>query len=237
MIALAIIAIIVLLVFLLLMTPAKIRIISDGEITLKVGAGPIMLKVLPKKNKKKKIKKFTQKKYLALVEEHKAALKAKDEAKEKKKAAKKEKKHIMGEKEKGSVGNTVSFVLKVIDRLDTYTGRLHTVINRLDVTVGGSDAAAVAVKYGIVSQSVSYLIEVLDCKTKLRLADSEALSVKCDFIAEGVSFAVDLSIKLRVLDALRTGVDVILIKLKHDSETAGNNTRNNTRKAGNNNGR
>ena len=86
---LAIIGVIVLLLFLLLMTSVKVRIISDGEITLKVGAGPVMIKLLPKKNKRKKIKKFTQKRYLALVEEHRAVIRAKDDAKEAKKASKK----------------------------------------------------------------------------------------------------------------------------------------------------
>ena len=234
---LAIIGVIVLLLFLLLMTSVKVRIISDGEITLKVGAGPVMIKLLPKKNKRKKIKKFTQKRYLALVEEHRAVIRAKDDAKEAKKASKKDKKHIMGENEQGSVENTVSFVLKVLDRLDTYTGRLRTVIHRFDVTVGGSDVAKTAVTYGIVSQSVSYLLELLDCKTRLKIADPALLSGRCDFIAEGLSFAADLTIKLRILDALRTGVDVLLIKLNHDSETAFDNKRNNARKAGNNNGR
>lgn len=229
--ALMIIAAVFLFVFLLLMTCAKVRIISDGEITLKVGAGPVMIKLMPKKAKKQKIKGYTQKKYLALVEAHRAELKRKSDEKEREKSSPKEK------KEKGSIGNTVSFVIKVLERLDTYTGRLRAKITRLHVTVGGSDAAGAAVTYGIVSQSVSYLIEILDCKTRLKIADPDDMSVKCDFTAEGISFILDLTVKLRILDALRTGVDVLFIKLKHDSENANNNSKNIIRKAGTDNGR
>ena len=234
--ALTVIGVIVLLVFLLLMTSAKVRVISDGDITLKVGAGPLMLKILPKKEKKLKLRKFSHKKYLALIEAEKAAKISREAEKQAKKEEKKSKPNE--KREKGSIVNTISLVVKILERLDVYTGRLRTVVTRLDVTVGGADAASAAVTYGIVSQSVSYLIELLDCKTKLKLKDTDSLAVKCDYTGEGIGFIFDLTVKLRILDALRTGVDVLLIKLKHDSENANNkNSNNDSRKAGLKNGR
>ena len=44
--------ILILAVVLLLMTKVKVNVISDGELSLKVGAGPIMFTVVPKKQKR-----------------------------------------------------------------------------------------------------------------------------------------------------------------------------------------
>ena len=74
---LAILGVIALLIFLLLMTNMKIRVASDGDITLKAGAGPVMLKLMPKKQKKVKLRRFTHRKYLALVEAEKKGLQEK----------------------------------------------------------------------------------------------------------------------------------------------------------------
>jgi len=235
MIALTIVGVILLLIFLLLMTSVKIRVISDGDITLKVGAGLFMIKLLPKKQKKIKLRRFTHKKYLAMIEAERTAKQAKDAEKQAKKDAKKSSSE--SESKKGSISNTVSLVVKILNRLDVYTGRIRTKITSLDVTVGGDDAASAAVTYGIVSQSVTYLIELLDCKTRLKLPTPEKLSVKCDYTEKSISFSLDLIVKLRILDALRTGIDILLIKLKHDSENLNNRSNNALRKADNNNGR
>lgn len=228
---LAILGVIALLIFLLLMTNLKIRVISDGDITLKAGAGPVMLKLMPKKQKKVKLRGFTHKKYLALVEAEKKGLQDKKAGQEADKSEKKEK----GKKE--SIANTVSLVAQILERLEVYAGRLLTKIKSLDVTVGGDDAASAAVTYGVVSQSVTYLLELLDCKTKLKIPDPDRLSVKCDYTAKEISINVDISVKLRVIDALRTAVDIMLLKMKSDSNNKINRQNNIFRKAGKDNGR
>ena len=162
---LAILVVIALLIFLLLMTNLKIRVASDGDITLKAGAGPVMLKLLPKRQKKVKLRRFTHKKYLALVEAEKKALQDKNTEQEAEKSEKKEK------DKKESIANTVSLITQILERLGVYAGRLRTNIKSLDITVGGDDAASAAVTYGVISQSVTYLLELLDCKTKLKIPD------------------------------------------------------------------
>ena len=228
---LAILVVIALLIFLLLMTNMKIRVASDGDITLKAGAGPVMLKLMPKKQKKVKLRRFTHRKYLALVEAEKKGLQEKKAEQEAKKSKQKEK----GTKE--SIANTVSLIAQIIERLGVYAGRLRTKIKSLDVTVGGDDAASAAVTYGVISQSVSYLIEILDCNTKLNIPDPDRLSVKCDYTAKEISINVDISVKLRVIDALRTAVDIMLLKMKNDSKNKISRQNNISRKADKDNGR
>lgn len=228
---LAILVVIALLIFLLLMTNLKIRVASDGDITLKAGAGPVMLKLMPKKQKKVKLRRFTHRKYLALVEAEKKGLQDKKAGQEADKSKQKEK----GKKE--SVANTVSLITQILERLGVYAGRLRTKIKSLDVTVGGDDAASAAVTYGVISQSVSYLIEILDCNTKLNIPDPDRLSVKCDYTVKEISINVDISVKLRVIDALRTAVDIMLLKMKNDSKNKISRQNNISRKAGKDNGR
>ena len=228
---LAILGVIALLIFLLLMTNMKIRVASDGDITLKAGAGPVMLKLMPKKQKKVKLRRFTHRKYLALVEAEKKGLQDKKAGQEADKSKQKEK----GKKE--SVANTVSLITQILERLGVYAGRLRTKIKSLDVTVGGDDAASAAVTYGVISQSVSYLIEILDCNTKLNIPDPDRLSVKCDYTAKEISINVDISVKLRVIDALRTAVDIMLLKMKNDSKNKISRQNNISRKADKDNGR
>jgi len=227
--ALIIIGSIILLIFLLLMTSVKVRIISDGDIILKAGAGPFIFTLIPKKESRRKAKGLSQKKYLYLISKAKAEKESTGAAKASHITARK------GKEEKGSFTDTVSFILKVIDRLDTYTSRLKTHLDKLTVTVGGADAAGTAVTYGIVSQATAYLVEILDCKTRLHRPKRDSVTVNCDFTREGISFAVDVTFKLRVFDALRTGVDIVMLKDQHKSEKTNNNIIN--RKAGNNNGR
>lgn len=228
---LAILVVIALLIFLLLMTNLKIRVASDGDITLKAGAGPVMLKLLPKRQKKVKLRRFTHKKYLALVEAEKKALQDKNTEQEAEKSEKKEK------DKKESIANTVSLITQILERLGVYAGRLRTNIKSLDITVGGDDAASAAVTYGVISQSVTYLLELLDCKTKLKIPDPDRLSIKCDYTAKEISINVDISVKLRVIDALRTAVDIMLLKMKNDSKNKISRQNNISRKAGKDNGR
>ena len=118
-----------------------------------------------------------------------------------------------------------------------YAGRLRTNIKSLDITVGGDDAASAAVTYGVISQSVTYLLELLDCKTKLKIPDPDRLSIKCDYTAKEISINVDISVKLRGIDALRTAVDIMLLNIKNDSKNKISRQNNISRKAGKDNGR
>ena len=200
MIAAVIIAAIAGLVALLLLSTIKVHLISDGDLKVKAGIGFISFTVYPAKEKKKK-KKLSQKEYLILMKKES----------EEPAGPKEEKK-----KEKGALGETVGFIREIFGRLGEFSRRLHTEIRRLHVSVGGKDAAAAAVTYGAVIQGVTYLIELLDCNTKLKIPDPEKTSVVCDFTSEGIKYGIDIMLKTRVFSALKTAVQILIMKIKRD---------------------
>ncbi len=209
-----IIAAIVLLIVLLLLTPVKVNVLSAGNVSLKVGVGPIKINVLKKKKKKIKLKDFSQKKYLSKIDELKRQ-KNKPKVKEKSKNG-----------EKTPLSDTVDFILGILRRVDTYTGRLITRVKRLEVSVGGSDPAAAAVTYGVASQGVAYLLEVLDNKTTLKKRKSDIVSVNVDYLSSDIKVNADVELSVKVIDAVKTVIEILMLKAKHETNTT------NTRKAG-----
>ncbi|MCQ2456944.1 MAG: hypothetical protein MJ096_06275 [Clostridia bacterium] len=203
--ALIIIAAVFGLIALLLLSMIRLHLVSDGDLKVTAGVGFISFPVYPSKEKKKK-KSLSQKKYLKLMKE------------EPEKPEEKEKEKKKDKKEKGGLRETIGFVREIIGRLGEFSRRLHTEIRSLNVSVGGKDAAAAAVTYGAVTQGVSYLIELLDCNTKLKIPDPEKTSVRCDFTSEKFGLDADLMLKIRVFSALKTVIQILIIKMKRDGK-------------------
>ncbi len=209
MLALYIIAAILTLIGILLLSHVKLVIRSDGKLDLRVRLGLLSFRLShPRKKPKIKLRDFTQKKYLEklrLLEAEKNK-KAPDESEKKK------------PKDKGSITEIVDLILEILSKAETYTGRLKTEIRRLNVTVGGRDPAQCAITYGVLAQTASYLIELLDTKTKLKKLKLNSVNITCDFLSEKTVFDVDLSVKITVFDALITAIDLLMIKLRHDAK-------------------
>ena len=164
MIVLYILGVLALLIFLLLMLNIKVHVKSDGELALRAGAGPVMIKLIPKKEKKIKLKDFSHKKYLRKMEalrldkEKKAAKKRKKQEKPKKVKTKEEKRDV--------VTSIIELVIDILGRLDKYTSRINAKLDKLILSVGGKDPLDASVKFGVLSTSVSLLLELLNSKTK-----------------------------------------------------------------------
>lgn len=229
MILLYILGIFAALIFLLLMTKAKVHIKSDGDVVFKVGAGPVMVKVFPKKEKKLRLRDFTHKKFLKKM----SALEQK-KGKKKKKSKSEKKKQSFDEK-RDSITSTVDLVLEILGRVEKYTSKLSAKLDRLYLSVGGKDPADVAVKFGVLSSATGLLLELLDTKTTLKVKDPRNISVVCDYFSSDIKFALDVTLKIRILDALKSGVEILMLKLKHDSDNKLNFT--NTERQESQNGR
>lgn len=229
MILLYILIIIAALIILLLMTKAKVRIKSDGDIDLRVGAGPVMVKIYPKNEKKLRLRDFTHKKFLKKMADLEA-----QKAKKKTKPVKEKKKQSFEEK-RNTVTSTVELVLEILSRVEKYTSKLSAKLDRLYLSVGGKDPADVAVKFGVLSSATGLLLELLDTKTTLKVKDPRNISVVCDYFSSDIKFALDVTLKIRILDALKTGVEILMLKLKHDSDNKLNFT--NTERQESQNGR
>lgn len=102
----------------------------------------------------------------------------------------------------------VPFLLAVLDTIPKFFGRMDCVIRRLYVTAGGDDAAQTAIRFGILSQSAAYLLELLDCRTRLRPLSDDALRICVDYTAPRTVYDVDFTLIIRPGSILHTGVEL-----------------------------
>lgn len=101
------------------------------------------------------------------------------------------------------------FLLAALDTIPKFFGRMECVIRKLHVTVGGDDAAQAAIRFGVLSQSAAYLLEILDCRTRLQPLADDALRVCVDYTAPRTAYDVDFTLTIRPVSILHTGVDML----------------------------
>ena len=217
--ALYIIALIVLFFALILSLRVKLYIRQTDSLKIRAGVGPVVLTLLPKKQKKVKISDFTRRKHAKrLIREQKLS-----EKKASKKAArdakKKKTENLSGEIKKSENASSadvaakingvleiIKFVLDEFPKLASYT---ITEIKMLNIKVAGSDAADCANKYAATSIITSLLIELLQNKTKMKNIRANAVSVVADFLAEKTQIALDISLKISIFSILRVGIHTL----------------------------
>ena len=226
---------IVLLLALIFSLRVKVYIRLEDELKVRAGLGPVVLTVVPSKPKKPLNEKdYTYKKHQKRLEndraqalkkaEKKAAKKAKKEAQaaDKKKAQKlaKEAEEAAANPDESRASDKLETILSLVSfgvgELGRLASWLHTDIKKLDITVGGPDAAAVALNYGRISAAAALLIELLDHRTALKKRPKREVDVRADFLAEKTVFKVDMSFKLRLVSFLRIGIHALVwfIRLK-----------------------
>jgi len=206
---------VLLFLLLLCLIPVYVCIVYDGEVTLGVRALGIRIPILPKKKKKIHLRRFSAARVRRLREQERLErlkkLKKKQEAAKKKKAAaeqkKKEKQKQLPPPEVSDEPGTIRILLRIVgDVLDTFFGRLRVKMLRLRITVGASDAAKTAIMYGIVSQGVACLMELVAQKTRYRRVKCAEVEVVPDYLAQKTTADVDLRFGLSLADLIVTGV-------------------------------
>lgn len=213
MIALWIVLGILLFLCALILIPVSIKIGYKEDVTLSVGVPGIYFPILPKKEKK--AKPLSKKKYEKLLlkdaeraekkrlADQKKAQKKKDAAK----AKQAEKEQKAKDAEMADEPSTMSLILRIVGGvLDTFFGKLRVKIARVNIVVGGPDAAKTALTYGIVSQGVAYLMELIATKTKMTRARNTYVSVVPDFLASKTAADLLIIFRLRLIDLLSTGI-------------------------------
>lgn len=213
MIALWIVLGILLFLCALILIPVSIKIGYKEEVTLSVGVPGIYFPILPKKEKK--AKPLSKKKYEKLLlkdaeRAEKKRLADQKKAQKKKdtdKAKQAEKEQKANDAEMADEPSTMSLILRVVGGvLDTFFGKLRVKIARVNIVVGGPDAAKTALTYGIVSQGVAYLMELIATKTKMTRAKNTYVSVVPDFLAQKTTADLLIIFRLRLIDLLSTGI-------------------------------
>ena len=115
-----------------------------------------------------------------------------------KKKRKSKKKKIKNKSEKINVTNTTDTDKKddsIVTRLwsirkvllytiEKFLGKVHFKFVRLNIVVGGENAASTALLYGAATQGVSFLLEILNNISNVDISKNSDISVKSDFLSQ-----------------------------------------------------
>ena len=230
---------IVLLLVMLFSVHAYIIIDLKDEFALTVRVLGIPLRILPKKEKKYKIKKYTLKK-IRKRDAKAAKLQAKKAAAAKKKAEEKRKKkeelNALTKKERKALKKAkkakrpkmtefIPLVAKVAKLFfSKFFGKLHIKVARLNIRVGGGDAMAVAMTYGLVNQSVGYLFKILGKICHVDGLKRAEINVVPDYTLKGLAFDCKLTFRVSLGNvvgaALKAGFAFLkgYLKIKPDPD-------------------
>ncbi len=216
--ALIVIGIILLVFFGIGAIRATVYLDYKDDIALSVSVLGIRIGILPKKERKVDINKYSAKKFRKMLAKKQAAeekklakKKKKDELKAKKKLEKKQKKDAekqyakehpdepKKEKKKLSLGQIFSLVGGVLTKLFTRFGRHFRIkVARLNITVATGDAASTAVLYGVAVQGVEYILALLDKMTNISCRKDAEVNVNVDYLSDDVAVNIALAFSLRV---------------------------------------
>lgn len=147
-----------------------------------------------KKAKKKEEKRLKQQK---LKEEKKKQKKAKKEAQKKAEEQKQDK------KKKRLTLSDINELVKLVSALvgtlfSKFGRRLRIDLTKVHIVVASDDPALTAIEYGVICQSVAYLVEILDRITNITPKEEKDIGVHVDFLSDKPSVDICVSASLRV---------------------------------------
>lgn len=205
-ITLAVLAGIALLLFAIAMIRISVTVSMDTALSVKLKIFCFTIPLVPGKEKKIRLKDFTIRRFRRRRKKEKEKERRREQKKQKKQEKQKKKKNAeTQEKEKkkkfslSELPKLVSLAKKLIGCLGRHVRRdIRIRLSLLDVRIGSGDAAKTAELFGVVSQSASYLLTLLDENMHLELPDDACLSVSPDFLAEKTEVKLHLTVWLRV---------------------------------------
>lgn len=174
---------------------------DDVNLFLKILGIPIRL--MPKKERKKKIR---------LSDYSYKSVQKRKKKEENKKAPKKPKKEPskLHEKEKGSFTDKLSLITEIVKYLlGKFFGYLRIDVTKIKISVGTEDAARTAIMYGIINQAAAILIDILESITNVKRNKKTEISVSADFTSEKIKSDINIAFSLRVWHALSIALGVL----------------------------
>ncbi len=189
-----ILAIILLLFVLLLLVRLRFDINCTEEVTLRLRILGIPIPLYPAAAKKVRVSKFRR---------------GYPKEKEAKKPAERKAKAPVKPAEKIPLGEKIDIVLALVKKLCKKLCRhLRLDVSHIVITIGADDAASAAITYGIVSQSVAYLLAFLDAHLNIRKKRRGEIAVRCDFTAARTACDIRITASLAVWQLLDIGVSL-----------------------------
>ena len=203
---------------LLLLTPVSVRAKYEDALEVWLGLGPVKLRAFPLK-KRKKTEKKPQK-----------AKKTKEKKVKQKPKTEKEPKKSPLALEKPTLTQLPDYLRLGADALGSMRRRILVRNFRLDLTLGGDDAAKTALNYGRVAALFSILGPLLERAFRVRKRD---VSVEADFSGGPNRAAGEIEIAACPLRLVIAGLKLLFAFLALQRKTAQEKTNDNETKGGN----
>ena len=211
----------------ILFVPIGIELCYDGEIAVSVRVLFFRYRLIPKKQKKINLRKFTKKRFERML--------AKEKKKAAKKAAKKQKKDAGEDKdteEKADATEKKRKSPKIVSdlwqmrsllfgTLRRFVGRVRTERVRVRVIIGSDNAAESALIYGAASNVAVDIQEILRAKTNMRRECEIALGV--DFTSETTVADVYMRFAITIASVIATAAGFAVGYVKY--KTRGSKTK------------
>lgn len=208
--------------FILLFTVrVRVNIKMKEELELTVIAFGARIRILPKKQKKYNLKKYTLKKIqkrdekAAAKAQKKAEAKAKKqkekaEAKKKAKALTKEQKKAIKAKKKASrppIPDMISLFREVLGLFfGKFFSKLHFHVARVIIKVGSDDAAKTAVMHGAICAALGPTLTFIDRHSNLHVKKRSILYIEPDFTSDKIKMDIDLGFSLSLGGVLSAAI-------------------------------
>ena len=208
--------------FVLLFTVrVRVNVKMKDELELTVIAFGARIRILPKKQKKYNLKKYTLKKIqkrdekAALKAQKKAEAKAKKKkekaaAKKKAKALTKEQKKAIKAKKKASrppIPDMISLFKEVLGIFfGTFFSKLHFHVAKIIIKVGGSDAAKIATTHGAICMALGPTLCLIDRHSNLHTKRRSVIYIEPDFTSEKINMDIDVGFSLSLGGVLSAAI-------------------------------
>lgn len=164
----------------------------------------IRVPITPKKEKKVKLSAYSPKKIVKReqkqVEKEAKKTQKKLEKKQQKQEKKKYKKtHPEEFRSKRSLTDNISLIIDVVKALiSRFFKHLRIDLSHIHISLVGEDAAQTAILYGVVTQSVAYLLEIMASLKTVSPPDLTDVSVTPDWVGEKTRVDIKISFSMRV---------------------------------------
>ena len=199
----------------------RVNIKMKESLELTVIAFGARIRILPKKEKKYNLKKYTLKKIqkrdakAAQKAQKKAEAKAKKqkektEAKKKAKALTKEQKKAIKAKKKASrppIPDMISLFKDVIGLFfGTFFSKFHFHVVRIIIKVGSSDAATTAIMHGAICAALGPTLCFIDRHSNLHVKRRSVVYVEPDFSSDKIDVDIDVGFSLSIGGVLSAAI-------------------------------
>ncbi|MBQ8309810.1 MAG: DUF2953 domain-containing protein [Clostridia bacterium] len=214
-----ILAILALLVLLILFGSAKVHIVCREKLRIAVSVLGIRFTLISDKEKKEKPKKELETCHnpdKVLKKELKRQMKAAKKAEKKrlkalKKAEKKKALAASGKRATPNLKENLEMILALLKKLYAETrGNIKIRFRRMHIYVGSNDAAKTAILYGVIVQSVSYILNLVEEKfTHVKRRDGD-VTVEPDYTSAQCSADIDLICTVKIRRAISMALSMLL---------------------------